>query len=366
MNSTRIPQHKCASSGNASSRCAFCAVCGVYMSKSAPNAQFHRPARYQVIDPLRLDNNSVLTEMIKKQALNRYFNAQANHLNYRSELISFVEEVSTKLEYSDATFFLAVAILDALLSLYSVDRTQIKLVGFMALNLAAKIHENNQKIPELAAVVQLFENQFDVDEISNCENMLAQVLGYNLNIKTPHSFVDYFLSKGVVSDIDLGAVSSAQLRQKTAQLDKVVSFFLQASVGYYEFYKFTSIAVSTAVIACARKLMGFEAVWSNDLENLTQVSWDAIEQCTMMLYEAAMRSVPELSLRAIAGDCGVEIECPALLSGLKRQVSITTEATSEKDYSKGERVRVSEFSLYDSDEEEGEPARFDIPYNFNC
>ena len=366
MSSIRIPQHKCSNNAETTAKCAFCRVCGLYMSKASPETTFLRPHKYQVIDPLRMDNNNVLTEMIKKQALNRYFNAQANHLNYRAELISFVEEVSMKLEYADATFYLAIAILDALLSLYSVDRSQIKLVGFMALNLAAKIYENSSKIPEISAVVQLFENQFDIDEIMNCENMLAQVLNYNLNIKTPHSFVEYFLSKGIISDADFGSLTGAQLKQKAAQLEKLTDFFLQMSANFYEFYRFTSIAVSTAVVACARKLLGLEAVWTNDLENLTQVSWDAIEQCTMMLYEAAMRSVPELSLSAIAGDCAIEAESHALLSGLKKQISTATEATGEKDYSRHARPNVSEFSLFDSDEDEGEASRFEVPYNFNC
>lgn len=366
MNSHKIPTHKCSPTGNSSSRCQFCRICGVYVSKINPKTQFFRPSKYEVIDPLRLDNNSVLTEMIKKQAINRYYNAQANHMAYRSELIGFVEEVAAKLEYKEATFFLAVAVLDALLSLYSVERSQIKLVGFMALNLAAKIHEVSHKIPELTAVVQLFENQFDIDEISNCENMLAQVLSYNLNIKTPHSFVEYFLSKGVVSDVDLGMLPASQIKLKTAQLEKVISFFLQTSASYYEFYRFTSIAVSTAIIACSRKLMGLESVWTNDLENLTQVSWDAIEQCTLMLYEAAMRSVPELSLKAVAGNSIDEMECPALLSGLKTQGSHITEATSEKDSSNDDQARISEFSIFDSDEE-GEPAtKFEVPFNFNC
>ena len=365
MNPRQIPQHKCAHNNtDPTQKCQFCNVCGVYMSRANPSVTFLRPDRFAVLDPLRLNNNNVLTELIKKQGQNRYYNAQANHMNYRSELLGFVEEVSHKLEYSDATYFLAVAILDALLSLYSVDRAQIKLVGFMALNLAAKLHENSQKIPEMSAVAQLFENQFELEEISNCENMLAQVLKYNLHIKTPHTFMDYFMSKGVVSDADFASLSPAQIQVKMAQLEKVSAFFMQTSANYYEFYRFTAIAVATAVLACTRKLLGLDAVWTNDLETLTAVSWDAIEQCTVMLYEAAMRSVPELSLRAIAGDSELELECPALLSGLKKQLSDATD-TSEKEYVSDRKVHVSAFNLFDSDEE-GEGARIEVPYNFNC
>lgn len=367
MSSMTLQQHRCRTANNKDSRCHFCSICGIYMSKSIPRTLFYRSARYNVDDPLKLDGNFILTEMVKKQSFNRFFNAQANHISYRSELISFVEEVAIKLEYTDATYYLGIAILDALLSLYSVDLSQVKLVGYMALNLAAKIHENSAKIPELTSVVQLFENKFDIEEIANCENLLAQVLGYNVNLKTPYTFVDYFLSRGVVSEMDIGRFNTTQIHEKTAQFEKLVAFFLQISASHYEFYKFTSVAVATSVIACARKLMGFDCIWTDDLENLTQVSSDAIEQCSQMLYDAAQELHTDLSPQSVLGTSINKMECPALISGFKSRGSILTEATSEKDDSCEEQPFVSEFSLSDSDEEENETAvRFVVPFNFNC
>ena len=91
------------------------------MSQANPKAIFYRSKRYNVIDPYRLDGNTVLPELLSKQASNRYFNAQANHLTFRPELISVLEDISIKLEYSDDTYYLSVSMMDALLSLYSVD-----------------------------------------------------------------------------------------------------------------------------------------------------------------------------------------------------------------------------------------------------
>lgn len=361
-----IKRHRCQSYNIATSRCSFCRICGVYMSKTSQETTYYRSEKYNVADPFKLDGNMIMAELIKKQGQNRYYNAQAHHLEYRHKLIGFLEEISFKLDYNEATFNLAVAIIDALLSLFAIDRKQIKMACFMALNLAAKMGENNSKIPELNAIAQLFENQFDLEELANCEVLLAKVLNYNLNIKTPHSFIDYFLSKGIVSNKDLGNIPAHQIEEKLIQFEKLVTFFLQISTSHYDFYSFTSIAVATSIIACARKLMGFENIWTEDLQNLTHVSLDSIEQCSMMLYEAAEETYPILTSQVVLGNSIEDFECPELSEKFRSRGSIFTEATSEKDEHNEENIQISEFTLYDSEDDRIEPEKFSIPFDLNC
>ena len=334
------------------------------MSKNPSKTFFYRSPRYNIIDPFRLDGNSVLPELLKKQGQNRYYNAQADHLSYRQELISFIEEISAKLEYTEATFYLAVSMIDALLSLYSVDRGQIKMVGFMALTLSAKMLESTNKIPDQEAIVQLFEGQFDIREVANCESLLAQVLGYNLNIKTPYTFLEYFLSKGVISNTDLNCTENREIETRIAQFEKSVQFFLKLSSQYYEFYRFTSVAVATSVIACARKLLGFDYIWTSDLENLTQVSWESIEHCVDMLYQAVSYSYPDFTMESFIGSDVEEMECPALLGGFKNRGSIFTEA-GESDEFLGERSTVPGFELFGDDDTET-AVKFEMGCDFNC
>lgn len=348
MQNINTATHKCVSNNNSSGACAFCRVCGVYMSTKSPQTIFHRLAKHCISDPYKLDGNMMLKEMIKRQGANRYYNVQANHLGYRSELLCFVEEISMKLEYSEATFHLAVAVLDALLSLYAIEKKQLKMVCFMALNLAAKMEENNSKIPELCAIVQLFENQFTADELANCEVLLAGVLGYNINIKTPLTFVNYFMSRGVISSDDLISTSAHEINKKLEQFEQLVSFFMHLSITHYDFYKFTSIAVATSVIACARKLIGFETCWNTELENLTHVSQDSIEQCCAMLYEAARDQFPLLTPQAVLGLPLEENECSTYDSAQKSRSSVFTQATSEKD----DTANADGFGMSDCEEDE--------------
>lgn len=363
----KIPKHKCITLNQANSRCSFCRNCGIHMSKMSPNTKYYRSSKYNVVYLYRMDGNLVLPELIKKQSQNRIYNPNSNHLSYRAELIAFIEEIALKLDYSEATYHLAISMIDALLSMYTIDEKQIKMVCFMALNIAAKMYENNKKIPELTAIAQLFENQFDIEEIATCEIMFSKVLGYNIRIKTPETFVQHFLSVGVVNEEDIGQLPSDLIEEKMCQFDKLVSFFLQTSVNHYAFYSFTSIAVATAAIACARKLMGFTNVWTDELENLTSISMDSIEMCTKMLYEAAEENYPVLTPKNILGTPVEVFECPPILSGFKTRGSIFTEASSEKDENNFDLPQVSEFSLFDSDEEEIDTTtKFVVPFDFNC
>ena len=358
--------HKCVAVNSADTRCQFCRICGIYLSKTNTTTVYYRSSKYNMADPFRLDGNLMISEMIKKQGNNRYYNIQAHHLGYRTELISFVEELALKLDYKESTFYLAIAILDALLSLYSIERSQIKMVSFMALNLAAKMEEKSSKIPELTAISQLFENQFDIEELGGCETLLSSVLSYNFNIKTPQTFLELFLSKGITSNKDLGMPCNEKFENKMLQFESLIAFFLQISISHYIFYKYTSIAVAASIIAAARKLIGFENVWTNDLENLTRVSWESIEDCTNLLYEAASQKYPVLTPQIVLGAQDEEFEIPQMLNVMKNNGSIFTEATSEKDEHFIENIQVSEFKLYESDDEGLEESeRFVLPFDLN-
>ena len=354
-NNLNIYTHRCKEADTKSSKCCFCRVCGIYMSRSNQRTLFYRSAKYNLIDPFRINDDVVLPELIRKQAYNRYFNAQANHLDHRPDLVSFLEDIAMKLDYSEATYYLAVAMVDALLSLYAVEKKQIKMICFMALTLAAKLHENNHKIPDQDAIVSLFDHQFDAEEVTNCESLLAKVLNYNLSIKTPYTFIEYFLSKGVVSSNDIGKLPKEHIESRMVQFERLVSLALQASTNHYEFYRFTSIAVATSVIACARRLMGFDYAWTLDLENLTGVAWESIEQCSGMLQQAIQHSCSPSDLGAFIEGKGAEFEFPPLICGSKKRDSVYTETTSEKDCDYEDRQSISEFCIDEENESDAAP-----------
>ena len=309
------------------------------MARNSIGCRFYRSEKYNIIDPYRLDHDMVLEELIKKQSVNRFHNAKACHLRYRDKIIQFIEELAERLEYKESTFHLAVALVDSLYSLYKVENRMVKLVSFMALHLAAKLEENSEKIPELTSVVRLFDLEFTLGEIKHCETIFANILDYKLNLKTPYTFVEYFFSKGVLDGEDLKYIVVERIEDKLQHFEDLVSYFIRIALDSYSFYKYTSIAIATAAISCARKLIGFPVTWTQNLEQLTRVSSSMIENCSRHLFDLVRDSSPALlEISGKRNDVKSSLNSELLMK-YTSQNSIATNHGSEGEFDAAEQLK---------------------------
>lgn len=343
--------HKCMSRNNGDSICHFCTVCSVLMSKSKNPPIYYRSEQYKVIDLLRLDGNIILKQMIRKQNVNRVYNPRARYIKFRNDLIKFMEYLAERLGYSKCTYYLSISLLDALLSKYAVDKKQMKLVCFIALHIAAKMEEKFENIPEVAVVRQLFDNTFDKDDINTCEMMVAKILGYNFNLKTPFEFVEYFFSRGVVSDQDIGKGTTKLISGKLTSFEKAVMRFIDLSVSSYDFYNYSPVVIAAASIACVRKLEGYQSEWTTDLQNLTGQSESEIRQCINLLnakwdprnneaVDTENKKLIDLTKSRISG------------IDLKKDGSVESISTSVSDRNIKPNFVTSELIVFDTDEDE--------------
>lgn len=348
MNSMTVKNqvHKCKTLTSSPLEAHFCACCGIYMSQSKSSCVSFRPEKYRVMDPFRLDANLLLQEMVKKQNINRIYVSSAQFVKYRSELLRFLKYLRTRLEYSLRTYYLAVSILDCFLSQYKVENDNLKIFCFMALHMAAKMEENGPKVPELSVIAKLFENKYDVEDIENWEIAITKALNYSLNIRTPYTFVEHFLSKGVVNSMDLNCRSEAQAESQISNFEKVVMDLLDLTSSHYDFNNFSPMSVACAVIACARKSIGIKNTWTNDLECLTTQKVKDIEQCAVALSQVMGDS-----------ESSMQIEQTRVKNGASAKVSYNVhDKTAKKmtaDLSDAKLGRKnSETMIIDTDEEE--------------
>lgn len=287
MSSSRLvaPAHKCVSRESTESACRFCTLCGVHMSSAKNGPVYHRAEQYRLVDLYRLDANIILRQMVAKQAVNRHYSPRAKYIKSRAELLDFLEYLAEKLEYSQTTYYLGVAVLDAVLSQFAVHRKQIKLICFMSLQLAAKMEESNSRVPEVSTVRSLFHDKYDDEEINSCEEMISVMLNHSFGIKTPFSFVEHFLSKGVVSSNDIGNVSAKAVTDRVNSYERAVVRFLDVSVYDYGFYAYNALTVAAASLLCARRLEKFECEWPEELAKLTGVSYENVKKCADQLFD---------------------------------------------------------------------------------
>jgi len=253
------------------------------MSASKSGSIFFRSEQYRLADPFRLDANSLLAQMVQKQQNNRVYAPNAYYIKYRPELLRFLKYLRARLEYAQRTYYVAIAILDCFLAQYKVENDSLKIFCFMALHMAAKMEESSANVPELSVIVRLFENKYELEEIENWEIEITKALGYNLNMRTPYTFVEHLLSRGVLSSADTNCATEAQADAQLQRYEQVVAELLELSSSHYDYNKYTPLQVACGVLAAARKTVGLRTVWSYDLELLTSAKLRDIEGCANSL-----------------------------------------------------------------------------------
>lgn len=236
-------------------------------------------------DVRRQEERLMLQAMIGTQANNRYFNQNAPHIKYRETVVRWLIDTVRKLNYKQSTMHSAIAFFDAISSLSLVNLEQVKLVAFVCMYLAAKIEQKHGDIPTIADCLSLFENQFSRKDFETCEALVFKMLKYRLNIVTPFHFLSFFLTQELLFEEDFdcgGLVDQAKLSKRFA---KECLQLLEKSLLDYDFYRYTSLAVSAGIIAAVRNRFNLKAAWNKSLEELTLVSYDSIGSCMFTLLE---------------------------------------------------------------------------------
>ena len=193
-------------------------------------------------------------------------------------------------DFNKSTLFLGIACFDAILAMYSVDQTQLKLVVFVTLYLAAKMEEHESKIPPISRGIFLLEVFFSKQQIQECETFIFEILGINLHIKTPFSFLTFLMAETLVNkrDFQKNKMNSKSLKNASKKLIDLIWHLHDITIDNYQYNQFTSLAVTCSIIGNARRLLGLTR-WNGHLEGLTRLS----EKSLMGCFETLQRSIEE-------------------------------------------------------------------------
>jgi len=111
-------------------------------------------------------------------------------------LVDWFVEVATRFKLKSATLFLAVNFLDRFLSLRSVHRRKLQLVGSAALMIACKYEEVCH--PSSGDWVRISDNQYSLDHLLHMEGVVLSVLEFKLGSITSFHFLECFLRQSDV------------------------------------------------------------------------------------------------------------------------------------------------------------------------
>lgn len=230
-----------------------------------------------------INPNTVFVNLTRMHSVNRYYNTALLNFTARKPAIAWIKHLCLTFKFSQETLHLSVAMFDATLSLYQMSEDQLRLLAFLTVYLAAKTAENERKLPNLKDVVAYFQNEFSVEDFATYEMKIVQLFNWNLNIRTPLTFVNFFFARGIVSSDDLHSNESLISGQRfVGRIESRAVELLDVSLECYKYYYYTSIAVAAAAVAASRKQFGLNP-WPRHMEYLTLIPWDKIAECVECL-----------------------------------------------------------------------------------
>ena len=279
-----IQPHKCRSRIRNPLINQYCSLCGLFISED-PSVVYFRPESFSYVNSYIGEHGIILTNMIKKQRLHLHYTQDAFHLSFRHNLVDWLERTARKLNLSVSTTHLSVAIIDIVMSEYAIPSEKMEIMVFTALSIAGKMNDRDDLLPCLKDVPEYFQKEMSVSELQSCEKVVFEVLDYSAGIQTPYQFASYFISCGVISNIDLKNKYAATI---IYEFERMVSLFASSCLKNYELCKFESVVVGACIVAGARKMLGFKHIWTDHLEKLTGINWCSIYTCFGILERTAI------------------------------------------------------------------------------
>lgn len=212
---------------------------------------------------------AILTDKFRKGAC--VYNPEAYHLPVRDEIIAWLRGIANKLGYNPVTYHLGVYLLDGLLSYFDVSNKMIKLATYIAINLAAKLEECYTKIPTMCSVIELFNYEYTMEELTGFETHFFSAFDYYVNRKTVYTEIQMIMDRGVLFCSDFDHTDTPDSIQTKLLLFKSTLNKLTAYVtSVYELYSYDPKLVAMVLVSLARKSAGLSQ-WPYELKYQKEV-----------------------------------------------------------------------------------------------
>eukprot|EP01111_Echinosteliopsis_oligospora_P011435 TRINITY_DN3779_c0_g1_i1.p1 TRINITY_DN3779_c0_g1~~TRINITY_DN3779_c0_g1_i1.p1 ORF type:complete len:463 (+),score=167.02 TRINITY_DN3779_c0_g1_i1:180-1568(+) len=209
---------------------------------------------------------------IKDAVIPHYMSKQVDiSEKMRAVLIDWMVEVHVKFKLLTETMFLSVSILDRFLTLKSVPRNKLQLVGVTAMLLAAKYEEIYA--PEVRDFIYISDKAITREEILKMERLILSTLDFNLSTPTPLHFLRRF-SKAARSDT------------RTHTLSK---YLIELTLPEYRTLQYVPSMIAAASVYIAR-CMTEKSPWNATLTKYTTYTEQQMSSCIRELNDIVQKS----------------------------------------------------------------------------
>ena len=200
--------------------------------------------------------------------------------NMRSILVDWLVEVSQEYKFETETLYLAISYIDRFLSVMSVQRCKLQLVGIAAMFIASKYEEIYP--PDVSEFVFITEDAFTKPQVLRMEQLILKALSFNISAPTSHLFV-------------------SKLSEMAGCDDRITSFAMylnELSLMSDYFLQFTPSMVAAASVVLARQTLGM-TVWPEYMVEISGHRVQDLQACLLALHQSHVtaENCPQQAIR---------------------------------------------------------------------
>ncbi|XP_052208657.1 putative cyclin-B3-1 isoform X2 [Diospyros lotus] len=204
----------------------------------------------------------------------------------RGILINWLIEVHLKFDLMQETLYLSVSLLDQFLSLVTIKKNEMQLVGLTALLLASKYEDFWH--PRVLDLLSISAESYTRDQMLGMEKSFLKKLKFRLNIPTPYVFMLRFL----------------RAAQSDTKVEHLAFYLLELCLVEHEALRFKPSLLSASTIYIARCTLGKSPAWTPLLRNHAHYEEYQIRDCAEMVlkfHRAAKTSMLKVTFEKYSG-----------------------------------------------------------------
>ncbi|CAK7340290.1 unnamed protein product [Dovyalis caffra] len=183
----------------------------------------------------------------------------------RAILVDWLVDVHQKFELSPETLYLTINIIDRFLSVKTVPRRELQLVGISATLVASKYEEI--WAPEVNDLVCISDRAYSHEQILVMEKTILANLEWTLTVPTHYVFLARFIK--------------ASIPEK--QMENMVYFLAELGMMHYDAIMFCPSMVAASAVYVARCTLNKTPFWTDTLKKHTGFSEPQLRDCAGLL-----------------------------------------------------------------------------------
>lgn len=202
---------------------------------------------------------------------------------FRPLLVNLIRDVAQQQNLRRTTVHLAIYLMDAFMDNHKITNNRLKLTALSCIMLAAKIEENEPKVPTLKKMNELLTHKCPLSDFLVLEVVLLKFFNWYLLIPTTAVFVEYWLLQIVSKNDFISTTTDDQYFERRSRAAELVLEFLDVTLLDITMTNVRPSLLAAACIAATRAMLPVLRTWNNNMIKLTGYTYDELLYLTRTL-----------------------------------------------------------------------------------